>query len=80
MARKKNAANLPRVVSREDRRMTDQLPSYFHNLNSRMAMQQTTEKSHRMTKQSKQNFFDKPSTLNDKKQSFRVDPDLPIGE
>ena len=80
MARKKNGTNLPRVVSREDRRMIDQLPSYFHNMNSRVGLDQTTEKSHRLTKQSKQNFIDKPSTLNDKKKSFRIDPDLPIGE
>ena len=50
MARKKGADNYPKIVTNEEKKINDQLPSYFHNLNNRVSMGQRTEKSYRETK------------------------------
>ena len=67
---------LPKVVSRHERDMSDQLPCYFHNANHRASMSFITEKSLRKTKKSTQPVYEVPSSLNEKK-SFRIDPNLP---
>ena len=80
MARKKPIEHYPKIMEKTDLKVANQLPSYFHNLNNRVAMGQTTEKGLRETKHAKQVWYDPPTSLNTKKTSFRVDPEAPIGQ
>ena len=50
ISRTKNYDNYPKVVSKEDKKAADKLPSYFHNANNRMSMGFKVEKGLREAK------------------------------
>ena len=56
--------------------VASKLPTYFHNINNRMAMSNHVERGLRETQQYGYGYMNPKSSLNDKK-IFRVDPNSP---
>ena len=63
-------------LKKEDKVVAAKLPTYFHNINNRMAMSNHVERGLRETQQSGYGFMNPKSSLNDRK-VFRVDPNSP---